>query len=100
MEPHQHLKMNKPYIGILGIAVLASFNIGAEDNKKQLIAKERTVDTRMDACPRIGAALTPTETQDPSSPQHCLELNCGLGVYSLHENETVEKCSYCGSPRP
>ena len=101
--------MTKAFIiPIIGLA-LVSFTIGAEDKTNELNGKIVPVvehfpkfTQRMDSCPRNDIQNTvavPTEMSDVPVPQHCLELNCGLGVYSKKENETVEKCTYCGAIR-
>lgn len=56
-------------------------------------------------CPRTEdgrATAEPTVIVDDSIPQHCLERNCGLGVYSKRAGEPdgVERCSYCDAQRP
>ena len=37
---------------------------------------------------------------DVNVPQHCVEINCGLGVYSARKDSDQERCSYCGSLKP
>lgn len=93
-------------ISVVGLA-LVSFTIGAEDKTKKISPVVEHLTPRPiqvgEFCPRSGTQSTVTvltETSDIPVPQHCLEPNCGLGVYSKHENETVEKCSYCGTVRP
>lgn len=56
-------------------------------------------------CPRAEgfvAAAEPTVIVDDTTPLHCLEKNCGLGVYSKHKGEPdeVERCSFCGAQKP
>lgn len=95
-------------ISVIGLA-LVSFTIGAEDKTKELTGKIVPAiehipkfTQRMDSCPRNDIQNTvavATEMSDIPTPQHCLEPNCGLGVYSKQENETVEKCSYCSAVR-
>jgi hypothetical protein len=56
-------------------------------------------------CPRaegtVAAAIEPTVIDD-TVPLHCLEKNCGLGVYSKRKGEPdeVERCSFCGASKP
>lgn len=54
-------------------------------------------------CPRFEVNNTFTTTvesvADVNTPQHCLEPNCGLGVYSRHAGDDVERCSYCNAVR-
>jgi hypothetical protein len=51
-------------------------------------------------CPRNETGIANNNTEfNLEQPLHCLEPNCGLGVYRIAEGETVEKCSYCNSPR-
>lgn len=57
-------------------------------------------------CPRaegtVAAVAEPTVILDDTAPLHCLEKNCGLGVYSKHKGEPdeVERCSFCGASKP
>ena len=54
-------------------------------------------------CPRFEVNNTFVSTvesvADVNTPQHCLEPNCGLGVYSRHAGDDVERCSYCNAVR-
>ena len=59
--------------------------------------------SRPTECPRnypLGSFTTTQIESDQSSPQHCLESNCGLGVYVLRDDEVHQRCSYCNSVRP
>ena len=55
-------------------------------------------------CPRSEGYTTPTSTvelvADYTAPLHCLEVNCGLGVYSLRKDSDKECCSFCGALKP
>ena len=55
-------------------------------------------------CPRAEPYSVITSTSesvaDNTAPQHCIELNCGLGVYSLRKDSDKECCSFCGALRP
>lgn len=89
--------------------------IGAEDNKKKLSPQPLLVEANpvvisiprpvslSDSCTRnqtLPAVSTEQQTIDADIPLHCLEPNCGLGVYRKKENETVERCSYCEAIKP
>jgi hypothetical protein len=53
-------------------------------------------------CTRNGTiqALPVVDIVDTPIPQHCVEPNCGLGVYTEHVNEVGQRCSFCGAARP
>lgn len=55
-------------------------------------------------CPRAEpySAITfnSESVADVAAPQHCVEPNCGLGVYSLRKDSDKECCSFCGALRP
>jgi hypothetical protein len=54
--------------------------------------------TRNGFAPSLQPVVTATGEEVPN-PQHCLQKDCGLGVYSMKEGETIERCSYCGASR-
>jgi hypothetical protein len=89
--------------------------IGAEDNKKKLSPQPLLVESspvvipiprptlKADFCTRtqtVPMVSTEQQTINTDIPLHCLEPNCGLGVYRKKENETVERCSYCEAIKP
>jgi hypothetical protein len=50
-------------------------------------------------CPRdlprfIETGYVDSAGQTPEMAKHCQK--CSIGVYSLHENEQVKKCTWCG----
>lgn len=53
-----------------------------------------------DECPRdipksYEAGYLDSSGQTPEMANHCQK--CSIGVYSLHENEQVKKCTWCGN---
>ena len=52
-------------------------------------------------CPRNEIPGTASShVTDAVAVQHCVEKDCGLGVYSQHKEDSVERCSYCGAVKP
>lgn len=66
------------------------------------IEEPQNIRHRPTECPRNfpSGQTSSTSVADTGSPQHCLESNCGLGVYVLREDEVYERCSYCNALRP
>ncbi len=44
--------------------------------------------------PKIYESTFAEDGQTPEMAKHCQK--CSIGVYSLHENEQVKKCTWCG----
>ena len=103
-----------PFVAVVTAFTLNSI-IGAEDNKTKYYIQPSVVEaspiivpiprpnTKVETCPRNEPSSPLTnkvETIDTPIPQHCLELNCGLGVYSKQSENAEERCSFCGALRP
>lgn len=59
--------------------------------------------TNPNYCPRDEEGRNIVENApiiDDSIPQHCLEKNCGIGIYSKGKEDTIERCTYCGAAKP
>ena len=78
-------------------------NIPVAESKVELISQTFQVKSNLDYCPRNteghGGVVTHI-MRDFEVPQHCLEKDCGLGVYSKQQEDEVERCSYCGAIKP
>lgn len=98
--------MNKLIITLLGLGAIATFTMKADNPKKiatPIVVSVATPISVGSTCPRNDvqtSTFKTVENVDVPIPLHCLEPNCGLGVYSRRENETVEKCSFCGAVKP
>ena len=57
--------------------------------------------TNPEYCPRNEIpGVASSHVTDAIAVQHCVEKDCGLGVYSQHKEDSVERCSYCGAVKP
>lgn len=105
--------MNKIFISTTIAAVIFVFsgNNSAEDKSvpqplviqpTPIIAPIPRPTRSIEVCPRNQPFAKQTEQEiiDGPIPLHCLQPNCGLGVYRKKENDTVERCSYCEAPKP